>query len=447
MRRLLTFLSLFSFCSAFMLANTLFAQEEAVYVRAGRLLDVRSGDTLSNQAILIRGDRIERVGPWDEVAVPHGARVIDLGGATVLPGLIDLHVHLTSDHRYQGYRKLALSVSRRAIHGVVNARKTLDAGFTTVRNVGGPGYADVALRDAINDGEILGPRMSASGPALGITGGHCDSNLLPPEFAYTAEGVADGPWEVRAKVREVAKYGADVVKFCATGGVLSKGTAISARQYTLEEMEALVDEAHTLGRKVAAHAHSADGIKTAIRAGVDSVEHASLIDDEGIRLAKENGTVMVMDIYVDTFILERGAETGMLPESIRKEKEVGQAQRENFRRLHQAGVRIGFGTDAAVYPHGDNAKQFAYMVEYGMSPLEAIRAATIHAAELLGWTDDVGVIEPGRFADFIAVDGDPLSDVTLLERVDFVAKGGEVITDRLTAGVKERTRTRETAPR
>ena len=429
MQRLLTF---FSFCSAFMLANALVAQEEAFYVRAGRLLDVRSGHMLSNQAILTRGDRIERVGPWDEVAVPHGARVIDLGGATVLPGLIDLHVHLTSDHRYHGYRQLTLSVPRRAIHGVVNARKTIDAGFTTVRNVGGPGYADVALRDAIKDGEIAGPRMSVSGPALGITGGHCDSNLLPPEFGHTAEGVADGPWEVRAKVREVAKYGADVVKFCATGGVLSKGTAISARQYTLEEMEALVDEAHTLGRRVAAHAHSADGIKTAIRAGVDSIEHASLIDDEGIRLAKEKGTVMVMDIYVDTFILERGVETGMFPESIRKEKEVGQAQRENFRRLHEAGVRIAFGTDAGVYPHGDNAKQFAYMVEYGMPPLEAIRAATIHAAELLGWTDDVGVIEPGRFADFIAVEGDPLSDVTVLERVDFVAKGGEVIKDHLT---------------
>ena len=319
MQRLLT---QSSFCSALFLANALVAQEEAVYVRAGRLLDVRSGHTVSNQAILIRGDRIERVGHWDDVEVPHGAKVIDLGGATILPGLIDLHVHLTGDHRYHGYRQLTLSIPRRAIHGVVNARKTIDAGFTTVRNMGGRGYADVALRDAIEDGEITGPRMAVSGPALGITGGHCDSNLLPPEFGHTAEGVADGPWEVRAKVREVAKYGVDLVKFCATGGVLSKGTAISARQYTLEEMEALVDEAHTLGRKVAAHAHSADGIKTAIRAGVDSVEHASLIDDEGVRLAMENGTVMVMDIYVDTFILERGAETGMLPESLRKEKGV-----------------------------------------------------------------------------------------------------------------------------
>ena len=445
MQRLLT---LSSFCSALLLASPIIAEEQAVFVRAGRLLDVRAGQTLSNQAILIRGDRIERVGSWDEIAVPHGARVIDLGGATVLPGLIDAHVHLTSDHRYQGYRQLTLSIPRRAIQGVVNARKTIAAGFTTVRNVGGPGYADVALKEAIEDGEIPGPRVLVSGPALGITGGHCDSNLLPPEFAHTAEGVADGPWEVRAKVREVAKYGADLVKFCATGGVLSKGTAIAARQYTLDEMEALVDEAHTLGRKVAAHAHSADGIKTAIRAGVDSVEHASLIDDEGIRLAKESGTVMVMDIYVDTFILERGEETGMLPESIEKEREVGQAQRDNFRRVHEAGVSIAFGTDAAVYPHGNNAKQFAYMVEYGMSPLEAIRAATIHAAELLGWADDVGTIEPGRFADFIAVEGDPLADITRLEEVVFVAKGGEVIHDQLTrTGFRGQSQTTERATR
>ena len=425
MHRLLALLLL---SSAFLHGRDALAAEGIVFVRAGRLVDVRSGQTLSNQAILIREDRIERVGPSGEIPVPHGARVIDLGGATVLPGLIDLHVHLTEDHRYHGYRRLTLSVPRRAIHGVVNARRTIEAGFTTVRNVGGSGYADVALRDAINSGEVAGPRMAVSGPALGITGGHCDSNLLPPEFGYTAEGVADGPWEVRAKVREVAKYGADVVKFCATGGVLSKGTAIA----TLEEMEALVDEAHTLGRRVAAHAHSSDGIKTAIRAGVDSVEHASLIDAEGIGLAKERGTVMVMDIYVDTFILERGAATGMLPESLQKEKEVGQAQRDNFRRAHDAGVRIAFGTDAGVYPHGDNAKQFAYMVEYGMSPLEAIQAATIHAAELLGWSDDVGTIEAGRFADFIAVNGDPLSDVTLLERIHFVAKGGEVIKNELT---------------
>lgn len=433
MRRLLSFFALLA--PACLMTAALAsgeAEERAVYVRAGHLLDVRAGQTRSNQAIVIRGDRIERVGAWDEVPVPQAARVIDLSGATVLPGLIDMHVHLTSDHRFHGYRQLSLSVPRKTIHGVVNARKTIDAGFTTVRNVGGDGYADVALRDAINDGEIAGPRMVVSGPALGMTGGHCDSNLLPAEYGYRAAGVADGPWAVRAKVREVIKYGADVIKFCATGGVLSKGTAIRARQYTREEMEALVDEAHTLGRRVAAHAHSADGIKTAIRAGVDSVEHASLIDEEGIRLAKDKGTVLVMDVYVDTYILESGGETGMLQESLEKEREVGQAQRDNFRRAHEAGVRMAFGTDAAVYPHGDNAKQFAYMVQFGMTPLEAIQAATVNAAELLGWADDVGSIEPGRYADFIAVEGDPLSDVTLLERIGFVAKGGEVIKNHLT---------------
>jgi imidazolonepropionase-like amidohydrolase len=433
MRRLRSFFALFS--PACLMTAALAsgeAEERAVYVRAGHLLDVRGGQTLSNQAVVIRGDRIERVGAWDEVPVPHGARVIDLSRATILPGLIDMHVHLTSDHRFHGYRQLSLSVPRKTIHGVVNARKTIDAGFTTVRNVGGDGYADVALRDAINDGEIAGPRMVVSGPALGMTGGHCDSNLLPAEYGYRAEGVADGPWAVRSKVREVIKYGADVIKFCATGGVLSKGTAIRARQYTREEMEALVDEAHTLGRKVAAHAHSADGIKTAIRAGVDSVEHASLIDEEGIRLARDEGTVLVMDVYVDTYILESGGETGMLQESLEKEREVGQAQRDNFRRAHEAGVRMAFGTDAAVYPHGDNAKQFAYMVQFGMTPLEAIQAATVNAAELLGWADDVGSIEPGRYADFIAVEGDPLSDVALLERIGFVAKGGEVIKNHLT---------------
>jgi len=402
---------------------------ETVYVLAGKLLDVRAGRLLTDQVIVIRGERIERVVPASEAALPHGANVIDLSGATVLPGLIDAHDHITGDHRFHGYRALSISVPRQTLYGVLGARKTLAAGFTTVRNVGASGYADVALRDAINDGEILGPRMLVSGPALGITGGHCDNNLLPPEYNHRAQGVADGPWAARAKVREIIKYGADLIKFCATGGVLSKGDDVGVLQYTLEEMQAIVAEAHKLGRKVAAHAHGAEGIKTAILAGVDSIEHASLIDDEGIRLARERGTFLVMDIYNDTFILEHGAAVGILPESLEKERQIGQAQRDNFRRAHQAGVRIAFGTDGAVYPHGDNAKQFAYMVEYGMTPLEAIQAATIHAAELLGWADRVGALEPGKFADLIAVEGDPLADVALLEKVGFVMKGGKVARD------------------
>ncbi len=398
-----------------------------VYVKVGKLLDVRSGQVLANQVIVIRGERIERVAPAAEVSVPAGATVIDLSRGTVLPGLIDAHDHLTSDSRFHGYRGLAISIPRATLFGVVNARRTLEAGFTTVRNVGADGYADVALRDAINDGEIPGPRLLVSGPALGITGGHCDENLLPSEFHYRSSGVADGPWAARAKVREVIKYGADLIKFCATGGVLSKGDQPGTQQYTPEEMQAIVDEAHRLGRKVAAHAHGTEGIKAAIQAGVDSIEHSSFIDDEGIRLAREHGTYLVMDIYNDDFILQKGAEMGMLPESLEKERRLGKLQRENFSRAHRAGVRMAFGTDGGVYPHGDNAKQFAYMVKYGMTPLEAIQAATLNAAELLGWADRVGSLEPGKFADLIAVEGNPLDDITLLEHPRFVMKGGQVV--------------------
>jgi imidazolonepropionase-like amidohydrolase len=402
------------------------AAEALTYIKAGHVIDVVGGKTLRNQVIVIEGDKIVNVADAADVSISANATVIDLSQHTVLPGLIDMHDHLTGDHRFHGYKSLGVSLPRETLYGVFNARKTLNAGFTTVRNVGAGGYSDVALRDAINDGEIAGPRLRVSGPALGITGGHCDSNLLPPRYQDKGEGVADGPWAVRAKVREIIKYGADLIKFCATGGVLSKGDSVGGQQYTLAEMQALVDEAHQHDRKVTAHAHGAEGIKTAIIAGVDSVEHSSLIDDDGIRLAKENGTFLVMDIYNDTFILEYGAQVGMLPESLEKERQIGQLQRDNFRKAFEAGVRMAFGSDGGVYPHGDNGKQFRYMVEYGMTPMQAIQAATVHAAELIGWPDTVGAIEEGRFADIIAVEGNPLEDVSLLEDVRFVMKGGKV---------------------
>jgi imidazolonepropionase-like amidohydrolase len=314
---------------------------------------------------------------------------------------------------------------------VKNARLTLLAGFTTIRNVGASDFTDVAVRDGVNAGEVQGPRMLVSGPPLGITGGHCDNNLLPFEYHHTSDGVANGPWEARAKVREVIKYGADLIKVCASGGVLSKGDQPGAPQYSLEELQAIVIEAHKLGRKVAAHAHGTQSIKDAIIAGIDSVEHSSLIDDEGIALAKQHGTFLVFDIYNDDYILSMGEKVGMLPESIEKEKALGRKQRENFRKAFQAGAKMAFGTDAGVYPHGDNARQFAKMVEWGMKPIDAIQAATVNAAELIGWPDKVGELSKGHYADLIAVEGDPLSDVTTLQHVKFVMKGGVVAKNEL----------------
>ncbi|MFQ5549230.1 MAG: amidohydrolase family protein [Woeseia sp.] len=407
-------------------AGHLAADEPRTFVIAGSMVDVISGRVLSDQVITIEGDRIAAVGPAGSTVIPRGADVIDLGEATVLPGLIDMHVHLTGDQKAHGYKNLAASTPRNALHGATNAGRTIAAGFTTVRNVGAGGYVDIALRDAINDGDIVGPRMLVSGPALGITGGHCDNNLLPPRYEERSQGVADSPWAVRAKVRENIKYGSDIIKFCATGGVMSKGTSVGAQQYTLEEMFAIVEEAHRRDRNVAAHAHGTEGIKAAITAGVDSVEHASMIDDEGIRMARDAGTFLVMDIYVDTYILEMGETAGILPESLEKERIVGQLQRDNFRKAHKAGVKLAFGSDAGIYPHGDNAKQFSYMVEYGMSPMESIQAATINAAELIGWSGDVGAIRPGGYADIIAVRGNPLEDIRVLEDVRFVMKGGEI---------------------
>jgi imidazolonepropionase-like amidohydrolase len=409
------------------LAATAPAADQLVVIRAGKLVDVIGGKVLTDQAIVINGERIVSVGPSAGASIPTGARVIDLSAETVLPGLVDAHTHLTGNPNMHGYQSLGVSDIRAALYGAHAARVTLEAGFTTVRNVGASGFGDVALRDAINDGEVPGPRMRVSGYPLGIQGGHCDNNLLPHDFHYVDGGVADGPWAARAKVREMAKYGADTIKICASGGVLSKGDEPGAQQYTLEEMKAIVDEAHKLGRKVAAHAHGTSSIRDAILAGVDSVEHASLIDDEGIKLARERGTFLVMDIYNDDFILQEGAKVGMLPESLEKERALGQLQRDNFRKAFRGGAKMAFGTDAGVYPHGDNARQFYYMVKYGMTPMQAIQAATVNGADLLGWNDRIGSLSAGKFADIIAVKGDPLADPAVLTKVDFVMKGGAVV--------------------
>jgi imidazolonepropionase-like amidohydrolase len=423
-RRILALLALLFVAAP---ATAASANQKVTVVRAGKLIDVVAGKVLVDQAIVIAGERILQVGPSASTKVPSDAEVIDLSQATVLPGLIDAHTHLTADATIHGYRALGIAHIRAALYGARAARLTLEAGFTSVRNVGADGFGDVALRDAIDAGDIAGPRMRVSANALGIQGGHCDNNLLPADYRHTAEGVADGPWAARSKVREMVKYGADLIKICASGGVMSKGDEPGAQQYTLEEMQAIVAEAHKLGRKVAAHAHGASSIRDAILAGVDSVEHASLIDAEGIALARKAGTWLVMDIYNDDYILQEGEKTGMLPESIEKERALGQLQRDNFRRAVEGGARMAFGTDSGVYPHGDNARQFAYMLKYGMTSMQAIQAATIDAADLMGWKDRLGSITAGKYADIIAVDGDVAADATLLTKVKFVMKGGAVI--------------------
>jgi imidazolonepropionase-like amidohydrolase len=395
-----------------------------VVVRAGRLLDVKSGKVLADQAIVIEGDRIVSVGP--AAAVAAGATVINLANATVLPGLIDAHTHLTFNPSF-GYQTLGISIPREALIGAHNARLTLEAGFTTVRNVHANGYSDVALRDAINAGDVPGPRMLVSGPALSITGGHCDNNLLPFEYHATNEGVADGIEAVQHKTREVIKYGADVIKICATGGVLSKGDDPNASQFTLEEMKAIVAEAHRLGRKVAAHAHGAQGVIWASEAGVDSVEHGHLMNDEAIATLKKNGTYLVPTLYLVDWQREHATQAN-LPDYARKKMEmISEMGQMNAKKAFAAGVKIGLGTDAAVYPHGLNAHELAVYVRLGMTPLQAIQTATINDADLLGWSDKIGTIEAGKWADIIAVDGDPLQDITTLQHVKFVMKGGEVV--------------------
>ena len=410
------------------LASQVIAQQSPrrVVVHAGHALDVKTGKLLSDQTFIIEDGRIVSAGPSAETKAPADALRIDLPNATVLPGLIDAHTHLTYEPRF-GYEELGVSVVRSALIGAKNARVTLQAGFTTVRNVGAEGYSDVALRDAINAGDVPGPRMLVSGPALGITGGHCDNNLLPFEYHATGDGVADGIAAVQHKVRENIKYGSDLIKICATGGVLSKGDDPRASQYTLEEMKAIVADAHRLGRKVAAHAHGAQGILWASEAGVDSIEHGSYIDDAGIAEMKKNGTYLVPTLYLGDWFLEN-AERNHVPDFLLgKAKTVMPIARKNIAHAFASGVKVAFGTDAAVYPHGLNAHEFAVMVKLGLTPLQAIQAATVNAADLLGWQGKVGSLEPGAWADIVAVDGDPLNDVTTLERVKFVMKGGDVV--------------------
>jgi imidazolonepropionase-like amidohydrolase len=397
-----------------------------IALHAGHLLDVKTGKLLSDETLIIEDGKITSSGPSAQAKIPADATRIDLPNATILPGLIDAHTHLTFDPHF-GYETLAISVPREALTGAKNARLTLQAGFTTVRNVGADGYTDVALRDAINAGDVPGPRMLVSGPALGITGGHCDNNMLPSQYHSVGDGVADGIAAVQHKVRENIKYGSDLIKVCATGGVLSLGDNPQASQYTLEEMKAIVADAHRLGRKVAAHAHGAEGIRWAAEAGVDSIEHGSYIDDAGIAAMKEHGTYLVPTLYLGDWLIDHAEQTHLPAPLLAKASEVIPAARKNIAHAFASGVKVAFGTDAAVYPHGLNAHEFAVMVKLGLKPLQAIQAATVNAADLLGWSGKVGSLEPGAWADIVAVDGDPLQDVTMLEHVKFVMKGGEVV--------------------
>ena len=411
---------------------------ETTYVKAGHLFDSESGTYRENVTLVLTGDRIKSIEPGT-FAIPAGAKVTDLSNDYVFPGLIDCHTHLGARaDKYDPINSFKETPFTSAYSSVVNAQRTLNAGFTTVRDVGSLPFMSVDLRNAINEGLIPGPRIVASGPPLSITGGHGDLNNYSPQTRVTMFpeerdfSIADGPEEIRQTIRAQVKYGVDVIKILASGGVLSKGDQPGAPQYTFEELKMAADTAHATGRKIAAHAHGAQSIKDSINAGIDSIEHASLVDDEGIRLARAHGTYFVMDIYDDDYILGKAKDFGIQEEMLGKERMVGKLQRENFRKAFQAGVKMAFGTDAGVYPHGDNAKQFHYMVMYGMTPAQAIQAATRNAADLIGRASDVGVLSPGHYADLIALKEDPLQRVEVLEHVPFVMKGGAIAKDELT---------------
>ncbi len=400
---------------------------------AAHMVDVVAGRVIDNAVVVADDDngrgRIIAAGPAATTPIPAGARRVDLGGLTMLPGLIDMHVHLTSDPTLSGYRSLEYVTSFATVLGVKHAKITLDAGFTTVRNVGANSLDDVALKQAIARGDIVGPRIVPATYAIGATGGHCDATEFPADVTVPTPGVADGPDAIRAKVRQLRKYGAEVIKFCGTGGVFSKTDTVGGQQYSQAEMDALVAEAHMLGMKVAVHAHGPEGIVAALKAGADTIEHASLATEEAFALARAKGAWFSMDIYNDDYILAEGEKNGVFPESLEKERAIGRAQRETFQRAVRAGVAMVYGTDAGVYPHGNNARQFAKMVEWGLTPLQAIQAATVNAGDALGRSQDVGVLGIGRYADIVAVAGDPTRDVGVLMAPKLVIKGGQMVRD------------------
>ena len=401
------------------------AMAQNVFVTADRMLDVATGRMVADPAIIIQDGIITQVGAREGLQVPSAAVVIELPGVTLLPGLIDMHTHLDADAAVGGFNGLEFTDSYWTVIAVANARKTLEAGFTTVRNVGSSDWSDIALKQAIEGGKIDGPRIVPAGYSFGATGGHCDITGLPPSFAANSPYNADSPDEGRKRVREIRKYGAEVIKICATGGVFSHNTEPGQQQLSFAEMKAIADEAHMWGLKVAAHAHGASGIRDAALAGIDTIEHASLIDDQGIAAAKKMGAWLSMDIYNTKYTQSEGAKNGVLEDNLRKDREIAEVQREGFRKALKAGVKMVYGTDAGVYPHGDNAKQFAVMMRYGAAPLQAIQTATLNAADALGQKDKVGVIKPGAFGDLVGVVGDPLENIRLLENPVFVMKGGE----------------------
>ena len=424
MKKFLFVLSIF-----FITQNSANAQAKLKAIKAGKLIDVVNGTVLTNQIILIDSNTIIDIGP--SLSIPANAEVIDLSNATVLPGLIDCDTHLTSqpsgDYYGDIFRKSPIDV---AITAHIYAKRTLEAGFTSCRDVGAPAFVDVALRNAINKGDIEGPHMEVATLFIGSTGSHGDLNGFSPyldwQMPKQMSGVANGVEELRKQVRYNIKYGADVIKFGASAGVLSEEESVGAPQFSQEEMNSIVSEAKMWGRKACAHAHGAEAIKMAVKAGVASIEHGSLVDEEGIQLMKQHGTYLVSDIYDDDYILSEYSKLGYPDKIINKEKMVGKLQRENFAKAVKAGVKIAFGTDAGVYPHGWNAKQFYYMVKFGLTPMQAIRSATVSAADLLGWKEKTGSLAKGKWADIIAVDGNPLNNITLLEHVKFVMKDGQV---------------------